>query len=151
MQTPSIFLDISASNTSYTAFMIDPSARNFLHWFQPNLTPKLNRNLTVDLATGNASSATGATYINPQPRADGIAHEYVVLVYQQPPAWIVPSKYNTINPPGSLEARIGFDMADFQEVSGLKSPVGTTFFKVLNGTSEQSRALLSATHCFIDP
>lgn len=147
LNVPSITLPRNASNGSYAAFMIDPttSVGTFLHWFQPNLVPSANGTLTIDIAATNASTAVGATYIYPQPQADGYAHQYVVLVYQQPANWAVPSNYSRINPPANLYARFPFDMADFQRAAGLSDPVGTDYFRVLNGTAEQTSSLAGAT------
>lgn len=127
--------------------MIDPtiSLGTFLHWFQPNLVPDANGNLTVDVVAINASTAVGASWIYPQPPADGYAHQYVVLLYRQPPNWAVPSNYSTINPPADIYARVSFDMADFQRAAGLSDPVGTDFFRVLNGTAEQTSSIATAT------
>lgn len=147
LEIPSIFLPQDASNGSYIAFMIDPtvSVGTFLHWFQPNLVPSANRNLTVDVVATNASTAVGASWIYPQPPADGYAHQYVVLLYRQPSNWAVPSNYSRINPPANLYARFPFDMADFQRASGLSDPVGTDYFRVLNGTAEQTSSIATAT------
>lgn len=127
--------------------MIDPTtaAGTFLHWFQPNLVPSANRNLSVDVVATNASTAVGASYIYPQPPADNYAHQYVILLYRQPPNWAVPSNYSRINPPASVYDRFPFDMADFQRAAGLGDPIGTDWFRVLNGTAEQTSSLATAT------
>lgn len=127
--------------------MIDPAtaAGAFLHWFQPNLVPSANGSLTVNTTALNASTAVGASYIYPQPQADGYAHQYVILLYRQPSYWQVPSNYSSINPPTDLYARLLFDMADFQQASGLSAPVGTNYFRVFNGTAEQTSSLATAT------
>lgn len=147
LNVPSIILPRNASYGPYAAFMVDPttSIGTFLHWFQPNLILSANGTLTIDVVATNASTAIGASYIYPQPPADGYAHQYVILLYQQPPNWAVPSNYSRINPPADVYARFPFDMADFQRAAGLSEPVGTDYFRVLNGTAEQTSSLAGAT------
>lgn len=150
LDVPSVFVNSSAPAGNYVVFMIDPTTDmgTFLHWFQPNLVADSNGNLTVDVTTQNASTAVGASYIYPQPPAENFAHLYVILLYQQPPNWAVPSNYSTINPPSDITARLGFDIADFQRASGLSDPIGTNFFRVLNGTAEQTSTIATATPTF---
>lgn len=93
-------------------------------------------------------ATTGAFYIYPQPPADGLAHSYVVLLYQQPLNWTLPTNYSGIvgTDMTALQNRYGFDAADFQQSAGLNGAlVGTNYFRVLNGTAEQSSSLATAT------
>lgn len=132
---------------TYVAFMVDPATARgpFLHWFQPNLVSDSTGELSVDVTVKNASTAVGAKYIYPQPPDDGYAHEYVILLYAQPSNWDVPTNYSTINPPAADSDRLGFDMAIFQSASGLSDPVGTDYFRVINGTAAQSSTVATAT------
>lgn len=147
LDVPLIVLPRNRSYGPYAAFMIDPTtaAGTFLHWFQPNLVPGGNGNLTVDVVATNASTAIGASWIYPQPPADGYAHQYVILLYQQPPNWAVPSNYSRVSPPANVYARFPFDMADFQRAAGLDDPIGTDYFRVLNGTADQTSSIAGAT------
>lgn len=115
-----------------------------LHWLQPNLVVGSGNNLTVDVTVRDASSAIGAPYITPAPPQGEGPHTYVVLLYEQPPRWSVPSNYSTINPPADVNARIGFQIADFESASGLGEPVGANYFRVLNGTAQETSSAEAA-------
>ncbi|KAK4500004.1 hypothetical protein PRZ48_008190 [Zasmidium cellare] len=142
--SPSLALS-NSSNVNYVAFMIDPTSRSgtYLQWLQPNLIADTTGKLTVDTTATGASSAVGATYDAPDPPTDDYAHEYVILLYQQPANWAIPRSYSSINPPPQTRKRIGFVMADFQQAAGLDAPVGANYFRVFNG-SPQATSSLSA-------
>lgn len=67
------------------------------------------------------------------------------LLYEQPDNWAMPTNYSTVNPPGSFEPRIGFQMADFQAAAGLNDPIAANYVRVLNGNSQQSSSSYSMT------
>ena len=138
-----------SSSSLYLAFMIDSdvpfnsSLTTLLHWFQPNLLAT-DGILSANERNVNASHAVGASYTPPQPPPGSGAHEYTLLLFEQPWRFIVPKQFSSINPPASLADRIGFNISEFISASGLTNPISANFFRALNGTVSQTSGVESS-------
>lgn len=107
-----------------------------LHYLQPNLFG--SEILFYDESAPNATTATGAPYIAPNPPAGDIAHKYTFLMYRQPAGFEIPSEFASINPPATVNDRIGFDVDAFVRAAGLVDIIGATWFQVQNNATDDS-------------
>lgn len=113
----------------------DPSKRvQFLHWYEPNLSGA-SEVLFASSDAQNATSAPALTYVPPTPPGGDIAHEYTVIMFNQPKGFSIPSAFESFfQDKSDLSNRLDFDIAGFVAASGLGSPVGANWFQVQNTT-----------------
>lgn len=146
LKAPTVLAPGSSSASTYLILMIDPFGP-FLHWLQPSLIPTSSSDRTLHKNNASSGSLIGAEYVYPLPPAGTGAHDYVVLLYSQPSGWQFPQEYEDLNPPASLDLRMGFDVVDFVEAARLGEPIGANYFRVINETTSASSspAVPSAT------
>ncbi|KAK5064464.1 hypothetical protein LTR84_000297 [Exophiala bonariae] len=163
LEAPSVFTsDNSTSSTGkYLVFLIDqdvlPEGQTekveFLHWFQPDLAES-DELLAGLLAVQNSSDSINATtsalpsapYLAPTPPEGSGPHRYTFLLYAQPDDFSVPASYASffVDVP-DLSNRLPFNIKQFAEDSDLGEPLAANWFRVLNGSAEETSAALTST------
>ncbi|KAF2840220.1 PEBP-like protein [Patellaria atrata CBS 101060] len=132
---PSITTPIFRSTDPGIIFMIDldvPRNGNrvtLLHWFVPDVTFSPTGELSIPVPDGD--SVAGAPYLQPSPPVGDLPHRYTFLLFAQPENFSIPDDL-PINPPTSVQDRIGFDIEAFIEEFGLKAPLAANFIQVQN-------------------
>ncbi|EED18836.1 conserved hypothetical protein [Talaromyces stipitatus ATCC 10500] len=131
----------------YIAFMIDVEvvhsglAYPLLHWYQADLWADTTTN---EFTLRNLTNA-GAAYVGPQPNA-GPSHSYVLLLFRQPLNYRFPECFQYMLPL-SMEARAGFDLQSFIELSGLENLVAANYFLSQNPESRPTTTSLMKPPC----
>ncbi|KAJ3544354.1 hypothetical protein NM208_g3095 [Fusarium decemcellulare] len=119
----------------YIAFMMDisvvlkpgSSPTTLIHWVRQDLRAESGGTSLEPKSVGAL-----AQYMAPGP-PPGQTHDYVVLLFEQPANFKVPDNYESYfaNITSSINNRIGFDLAEFTEATGLKrEPVAANWFRV---------------------
>ncbi|CZR45816.1 uncharacterized protein FPRO_15008 [Fusarium proliferatum ET1] len=100
------------------------SPTTLIHWIRPYL-------LSENGSLKSTNIAALVPYMPPGP-PPGQTHNYVVLLFEQPPNFKVPDSYKTsfANITTSINNRIGFNLTDFTEATELKKPVAANWFRV---------------------
>ncbi|KAF2215738.1 hypothetical protein CERZMDRAFT_15437, partial [Cercospora zeae-maydis SCOH1-5] len=115
----------------YMVFMIDIQsvrsgvARSMLHWFQPDLRVVSTSGGWSQLSSATTSNISAA-YVGPQP-LPGPLHQYAVLIFRQPPDFEFPECFESMLP-ATIDARAGFDLEQFMNVTRLSPPVAANYF-----------------------
>ncbi|KAF9765168.1 hypothetical protein IL306_002595 [Fusarium sp. DS 682] len=122
----------SAKAPLYIAFMMDisvvlkpgSSPTTLIHWVRPYLWSESG-------ALKSTVSAALGPYMPPGP-PPGQTHDYVVLLFEQPPNFKVPENYKSYfsNITASVNNRIGFNLTEFTDATELKQPVAANWFRV---------------------
>ena len=116
----------------------------FLHWMVKDLTIT---SIDHQLSKPQNSSAI-APYLSPAPPAGSGAHTYVLVLFQQPANFVVPSSFAAIAPPKAESDRLEFNITKFMATAHLRQPVAATYWKELNTTTTEranGSAMASAT------
>ena len=141
-QLPSLSLNGNQTG-SYAVIMLDlsveangPTAPNttLLHWILPGLSssPKSTATTTALLS----DEAPIAPYYPPGPPANQ-THTYALYLYDVPATFTVPTDYVPYfsNLTASVYNRVGFNVTDFAERSGLGEPVAANWYLISNTTT----------------
>lgn len=113
-----------------------PSGPNttLLHWLLRGLSssPQSNANLSAL----QSDQAAIAAYFPPGPPANQ-THTYAFYLYNEPASFSVPASYAAYfkNLTVSVYNRIGFNLTDFTEKSGLGEPVAANWYMISNTTA----------------
>ena len=134
-QVSSSGLDLDCSKL-YLIFLIDLDvilnntiATTILHWYQPNLAVNCSEGDMKGLLTPRKDTNPGlhvASYIAPRARGQ-VHHRYAFFLFEQPPKFFFPRCFAHIFPE-TVDARAGFDLIQFGNVTGLELLVGTNWF-----------------------
>ncbi|KAL4900771.1 phosphatidylethanolamine-binding protein [Aspergillus multicolor] len=125
------------ANSTYLIVMVDldvqvgRTSTVILHWFQPNMV--MHNDKPWLESEGHGKGPFGkhpAEYISPQPPPN-THHRYVFLAFEQHEQYMFPGCFGHIFPK-TMEARAGFDLRQFVEVTGLQRPVAGNYFFVNN-------------------
>ena len=129
------------AGSEYALIMVDydvdvnGTQTTILQWYQPYYS--------LDTYSGNLvvtnTSATNDAYISPQP-IQGPPHEYVAILYQQPPGYNFPSCLEQ-----QLTVRGGLDLQAFTRDAGLGSAVAANWFRVQNPTPATTTFKITST------
>ncbi|EUC40742.1 hypothetical protein COCMIDRAFT_40976 [Bipolaris oryzae ATCC 44560] len=130
-------------DSNYILFLIDPdvvhdhNATTILHWYQPNCH--------VSQSTGDFVIPTyeGAHYVGSQP-PQGEKHRYIFLLFEQPPKYLFPECFRSVFPI-TVDARSGFDIKYFMEITGLGSPVAANWFSVERAGGASTTRIITTT------
>ena len=123
--------------------MVDPKINEdgvtmaALHWYQPDLA------YSSGVLTISNTSAPSAEYVYPTP-LEGPAHDYILLLYSQPKDYSLPVCLESLLP-ATDAARLGFNIEDFEEVTGLGTPVAANWFQVVNPTPATTTIAITST------
>ncbi|KAL2002557.1 hypothetical protein VTN02DRAFT_6506 [Thermoascus thermophilus] len=90
----------------------------------------------------------GAVYIGPRP-PPGSNHRYVFLLFEQPDGYALPECYSHILPV-TIEARAGFDIEHFMQVTKLRQPAAGNYFFV-EGDGDVTTTLTATTTSVLAP
>lgn len=149
---PTIFGPASATKQgTYIALLIDEDVDSgeagrvqLLHYFQPNLVGT-TKALTIASNITTASTIPSTEYLPPTPPGGDGPHRYTFLLFAQPQDFAIPEAYSSFIPPADVYARFPFDIEGFVKAAGLAEPVAANWFRVLNGTAEETRVALTST------
>ncbi|RAL01024.1 mitochondrial 54S ribosomal protein mL38 [Aspergillus ibericus CBS 121593] len=141
---PTLYLeDTTSTDGQYTIIMIDPTINEdgvlttALHWYQPYLA------YSSGVLEISNTSAPSAEYVYPTP-LEGPAHDYILLLYSQPEDYSLPVCLESLLP-ATDAARLGFDLDEFEEVTGLGTPVAANWFQVVNPTPASTTYAITST------
>ncbi|OOF95738.1 hypothetical protein ASPCADRAFT_515149 [Aspergillus carbonarius ITEM 5010] len=144
VNAPTLYLeDTTSTDGEYTIIMVDPKINEdgvtmaALHWYQPDLA------YSSGVLTISNTSAPSAEYVYPTP-LEGPAHDYILLLYSQPKDYSLPVCLESLLP-ATDAARLGFNIEDFEEVTGLGTPVAANWFQVVNPTPATTTIAITST------
>src|SRR5271170_65543 len=105
-----------------------------IHWILPGLS---FLNATTTALTSHSDAI--APYFPPGPPS-GQTHTYALFLYDEPLNFTVPADYVPIfkNLTASVENRVGFNLTEFVEQTGLGDPLAADWFLVSNSTARSS-------------
>lgn len=112
-----------------------------IHWILPGLSFP---NATTTVLT--SQSAAIAPYFPPGPPA-GQTHTYALFLYDEPPNFTIPADYVPIfkNLTASVYNRVGFNLTEFVDQTGLGNPLAADWFLVSNTTASAVGSTSSGT------
>jgi phosphatidylethanolamine-binding protein len=112
-----------------------------IHWILPGLSFP---NATTTVLT--SQSAAIALYFPPGPPA-GQTHTYALFLYDEPPNFTIPADYVPIfkNLTASVYNRVGFNLTEFVDQTGLGNPLAADWFLVSNTTASAVGSTSSGT------
>ncbi|EHA26646.1 26 kDa secreted antigen [Aspergillus awamori] len=141
---PTLYLeDTTSTDDEYVIIMIDPTINEdgvstaALHWYQPYLA------YSSGVLEISNKSAPNAEYVYPTP-LEGPAHDYILLLYSQPEDYSLPDCLESLLP-ATDAARLGFNIDEFEEVTGLGTPVAANWFQVVNPTPATTTYAITST------
>jgi phosphatidylethanolamine-binding protein len=107
-----------------------------IHWILPGLS---FLNATTTALTSHSDAI--APYFPPGPPA-GQTHTYALFLYDEPPNFTIPADYVPIfkNLTASVENRVGFNLTEFVEQTGLGDPLAADWFLVSNTITSAARS-----------
>lgn len=102
-----------------------------IHWILPGLSFP---NATTTALTSHSDAI--APYFPPGPPA-GQTHTYALFLYDEPPNFTIPADYVPIfnNLTASVYNRVGFNLTEFVEQTGLGDPLAADWFLASNTTA----------------
>jgi Phosphatidylethanolamine-binding protein len=105
-----------------------------LHWILPGLSRSSTKPITTTPLL--SSKAAIAPYYPPGPPANQ-THTYALYLYDEPATFSVPADYVPYfnNLTASVYNRVGFNLTDFAERSGLGEPVAANWYLISNTTT----------------
>ena len=131
MHQPAVACEGIDVDKAYICVMLDTEVNHngiatpVLHWLQSDL----HVDDPVNGVLGNHSLET-VPYVGPQP-IPGPPHIYVLLLFAEPPNYKFPECFEYVKPI-TVEARAGFNLTQFVEVTGLQKPVAANYFSAQN-------------------
>ena len=151
-QPPSLALNGNQTGR-YAVVMLDlsveangPTAPNttLLHWILPGLSSSSKSTSTTTVLLSDEAAI--ATYYPPGPPANQ-THTYALYLYDVPVTFSVPADYVPYfnNLTASVYNRVGFNLTDFAEKSGLGEPVAADWFLISNITTAAASSSGAAT------
>lgn len=154
---PSVRLPSADPAKTYLLLFVDPSinttspAYTGLHEIVANLRVDNSNNGTLTMTPANNTGTVAealAPYVYPQVPPGGSAHQYTLLLFEQPAVLDVPVAYASFLPfPTNLLTRVNFPLLEFIQAVGLGKPVAANWFweGPANATSGSATPSASAT------